>query len=83
MNPATEGAGTQTIALTDPALDIAGLTTGYQGTTVLRDVSMTVPAGEVTALLGPNGAGKSTLAARRFGAVCRRPRALSACTAKT
>ena len=61
MNPATEGAGTQTIALTDPALEIVGLTTGYQGTTVLRDVSMTVPAGEVTALLGPNGAGKSTL----------------------
>ena len=40
---------------------VSGLETGYDGTTVLRDVSLTVPAGEVTALLGPNGAGKTTL----------------------
>jgi branched-chain amino acid transport system ATP-binding protein len=42
------------------ALEVSGLTTGYGHTTVLRDVSLTVPAGAVTALLGPNGAGKST-----------------------
>ncbi|HYH49870.1 MAG TPA: ABC transporter ATP-binding protein [Acidimicrobiia bacterium] len=40
---------------------IEGLTAGYGGVTVLRDVTLTVPARSVTALLGPNGAGKTTL----------------------
>ena len=31
------------------------------GRTVVREVSLDVPAGEITALLGPNGAGKSSL----------------------
>jgi branched-chain amino acid transport system ATP-binding protein len=31
------------------------------GRAVVSDVSVDVPAGEVTALLGPNGAGKSSL----------------------
>ena len=37
------------------------ITAGYGGTPVLRNVSLTVPAGRVVALLGPNGAGKTTL----------------------
>jgi branched-chain amino acid transport system ATP-binding protein len=44
-----------------PALDVVGLDVGYGRSTVLRDVSVTVPAGSVTALVGPNGAGKTTL----------------------
>jgi branched-chain amino acid transport system ATP-binding protein len=32
------------------------------GHTVVREVSITAPLGEVTAILGPNGAGKSSLA---------------------
>ena len=42
-------------------LELAGVTAGYGDATVLRDVSLVVPAGRVVALLGPNGAGKTTL----------------------
>jgi branched-chain amino acid transport system ATP-binding protein len=42
-------------------LVLDGIRAGYAGTAVLRDVSLTVPAGSVVALLGPNGAGKTTL----------------------
>jgi branched-chain amino acid transport system ATP-binding protein len=42
-------------------LELAGISAGYAGTAVLRDVTVTVPAGSVVALLGPNGAGKTTL----------------------
>jgi branched-chain amino acid transport system ATP-binding protein len=44
-----------------PALELRELTGGYGRTTVLRGVSITVPASGVVALLGPNGAGKTTL----------------------
>jgi len=42
-------------------LDIRGICAGYGRTEVLRDIDMTVAAGEIVALLGSNGAGKSTL----------------------
>jgi branched-chain amino acid transport system ATP-binding protein len=41
-------------------LELDGITAGYGDAVVLRDVSLTVPAGRVVALLGPNGAGKTT-----------------------
>lgn len=37
------------------------LTVGYGDKRILDDVSLTLPAGQITALLGPNGCGKSTL----------------------
>jgi branched-chain amino acid transport system ATP-binding protein len=42
-------------------LSLSGLTVERGGRAVVRDVSVDIPAGEVTALLGPNGAGKSSL----------------------
>jgi len=41
-------------------LELVDIVGGYGSTTVLRGVSVSVPAGSVVALLGPNGAGKST-----------------------
>jgi len=52
-----------------PALEVSGLFAGYGRTTVLRDVSFSVPAGSVTALVGPNGAGKTTLLSTISGLV--------------
>jgi len=44
-----------------PALRLDNVVAGYDSTTVLRGVTLEVPAGSVTALLGPNGSGKTTL----------------------
>ncbi len=42
-------------------LNIQNLTSGYNGKTVLQDISFTVGKGEVLAIIGQNGCGKSTL----------------------
>lgn len=42
-------------------IEIRGLTAGYNGEAVFRDVSLDFVPGEVLVLAGPNGCGKSTL----------------------
>jgi len=54
------------------ALEIKDVTVERGGRAVVRDVSLQIAAGQVTALLGPNGAGKSTLVLAAGGVL--RPR---------
>jgi len=44
-----------------PMLEVDDLVAGYGRVSVLRGVSLNVPAGKMVALLGANGAGKTTL----------------------
>ena len=48
--------------MSSPAsLEVREVSAGYGAVPVLRDVSITAPAGTITAVLGANGAGKTTL----------------------
>ncbi|MFH8442072.1 ABC transporter ATP-binding protein [Streptomyces sp. NPDC018026] len=44
------------------ALSVRGLDAAHGRESVLRDISLTVPAGSCTAVVGPSGSGKTTLA---------------------
>ena len=49
------------MSATPDVLALDGLTVARGGRNVVREVSLEIAAGEVTALLGPNGAGKSSM----------------------
>ncbi|MGZ6545805.1 MAG: phosphate ABC transporter ATP-binding protein [Actinomycetota bacterium] len=46
---------------TPAALELNDVSVSFRGTRAVRDITMMVPANEVTALIGPSGAGKTTL----------------------
>ena len=46
---------------TPPEIRLEGVDFGYEGTPVLRGLTFTALAGQVTALVGPSGAGKTTV----------------------
>jgi ABC-2 type transport system ATP-binding protein len=46
--------------LTDPVIQVSGLTKRFGATTAVEELSFAVPRGEILGLLGPNGAGKTT-----------------------
>jgi branched-chain amino acid transport system ATP-binding protein len=49
------------VTTTTGKLALSGITVQRGGRAVVRDVSLEIEAGKITALLGPNGAGKSSL----------------------
>ncbi|HLT61744.1 MAG TPA: ATP-binding cassette domain-containing protein, partial [Microlunatus sp.] len=47
--------------MTDPLLEVTGLTVAYGRVEAVRNVSFTVPTGSLVTLIGANGAGKSSI----------------------
>lgn len=55
--------GEQKVMLSGYDLALSHVSFGYhEGQNILKDVSLSIPAGSMTALVGPSGSGKSTIA---------------------
>jgi zinc transport system ATP-binding protein len=53
----------------DSLIETKDLTLAYQGNVVLRNVNLTLSAGEIVTIVGPNGSGKSSLLRALIGAL--------------
>ena len=53
----------------DAVVTLEALTCGYHSRPAFRDVSLTLPAGQVTGLVGPPGSGETTLLKAILGLV--------------
>lgn len=58
-------------AAAEPLVRFEGVTCGYDGAPVLRDVDLTIGQGAFVGIVGPSGAGKTTLLRAMVGAVPR------------
>ena len=47
--------------MTDPILELDGVTAAYDSTPILREVDLSVGSGEIVGVMGKNGVGKTTL----------------------
>ncbi len=47
--------------MTDPVIQIRGLSVAYGSQQAIQDVSVDIPARQITAIIGPSGCGKTTL----------------------
>jgi ATP-binding cassette subfamily C protein len=45
----------------DDRIDLAGVSFEYDGKPILKDLSLTIPAGELTTIIGRSGSGKTTI----------------------
>lgn len=54
--------GDKEAAIKGTDIKLSHVSFGYHDNTVLKDVSLSIPAGSMTALVGPSGSGKSTIA---------------------
>jgi zinc/manganese transport system ATP-binding protein/zinc transport system ATP-binding protein len=52
-----------------PAVELRGLSCGYEGKAALSGVDLTIMAGDFVGLVGPSGAGKTTMLRAMLGAV--------------
>lgn len=48
-------------ALGDQVIEFKGVSKGYGGDALIKDVDFSIPRGSIVGLVGPNGAGKTTL----------------------
>src|ERR1700761_7010483 len=56
-------------AVTEPLLEIEGLTKRFGGVLASDSISLALPEGELHAVIGPNGAGKTTMIGQLTGEI--------------
>src|SRR6201996_8932212 len=56
-------------AVTEPLLEIEGLTKRFGGVLASDAISLSLPPGELHAVIGPNGAGKTTMIGQLTGEI--------------